>query len=466
MPVLDKYKRVKLEDIKVDREKRQRREVYSASGEFINDDGLLDSIRKHGVISPIVVRQADFTLCAGERRLEASRVLALKDVPCRFFEDLEPLEAQIIELEENARRLSLPWRDEVKTVADLHELYQKRDPKWARSDTSKALNYGQVEIALRIAQDLDSPRIADATSVRAAYNVLARIDERRIADAMSDITDHATGAFEKAGDEVSTAEEGVERAIPSQAVGGGLEGSPLQKAVILPESILNEDFMTWAEKYAGPRFNFLHCDFPYGIEAFNGPQSGRDKWITYGDDKKTYEKLIEVLCKNLDRLLAPSSHMMFWLSADVEIMWHTRQMFRALAPDLIFGEKPLIWHKTDNVGVLSDPKRGPRHVYEACLIASREDRPIVRAVSDTYGAPTDKAHHPSTKPEPVLRHFMQMFVDENTRLLDPTCGSGSALRAAESLGAKAVLGLEVSVEHADAARSALRSFRTLRRVSK
>ena len=35
-----------------------------------------------------------------------------------------------------------------------------------------------------------------------------------------------------------------------------------------------------------------------------------------------------------------------------------------------------------------------------------------------------------------------MIVDEYTNMLDPTCGSGSALRAAEALGASRMLGLE------------------------
>ena len=90
----------------------------------------------------------------------------------------------------------------------------------------------------------------------------------------------------------------------------------------------------------------------------------------------------------------------------------------------------------------------------------------MKPVSDIYDAPTDKRFHPSTKPEPMLRHFFQMFVDETTRLLDPTCGGGSALRAAESLGAKQVLGLEMEMEYFESAKSALRSFRTLRGVSK
>jgi tRNA G10 N-methylase Trm11 len=47
-----------------------------------------------------------------------------------------------------------------------------------------------------------------------------------------------------------------------------------------------------------------------------------------------------------------------------------------------------------------------------------------------------------------------MVVDENTRLLDPTCGSGSALRAADRMGAASVLGLEVNPEFASNARRA------------
>jgi DNA modification methylase len=57
----------------------------------------------------------------------------------------------------------------------------------------------------------------------------------------------------------------------------------------------------------------------------------------------------------------------------------------------------------------------------------------------------------SIKPEPVLREFFRMFVDEFTTMLDPTCGSGTALRAAEGLGAKRVLGIEIDKEFVDRA---------------
>jgi len=162
--------------------------------------------------------------------------------------------------------------------------------------------------------------------------------------------------------------------------------------------------------------------------------------------------------------MAPSAHLIFWFS--MEYYWLTLERFRKWAPSLTVQVFPLIWHKSDNVGILADPKRGPRRIYETALIASREDRFIVKSVSNHYSCPTDKAHHPSTKPEPMLRYFFQMFVDEHTRMLDPTCGGGSALRAAESLGAGHVLGLEKSEQYYNNAVTALRTFRTLRAVNK
>ena len=45
-------------------------------------------------------------------------------------------------------------------------------------------------------------------------------------------------------------------------------------------------------------------------------------------------------------------------------------------------------------------------------------------------------------------HFFRMFVDENTYMLDPTCGSVTALRAAEAHKAAYVLAFEINEEFA------------------
>jgi DNA modification methylase len=125
---------------------------------------------------------------------------------------------------------------------------------------------------------------------------------------------------------------------------------------------------------------------------------------------------------------------------------------------------PLVWLKSDNAGIAPDPRRTPRQIYETALLCHRGERPIVRIVANAVAHPTEKSLHPSTKPEPVLQHFFTMLVDNTTRILDPTCGSGTALRVAEALGAEFVYGLDVDAEHVDNASVALRKARIRRNV--
>ena len=126
---------------------------------------------------------------------------------------------------------------------------------------------------------------------------------------------------------------------------------------------------------------------------------------------------------------------------------------------------PLIWMKSDGAGIIPDPERGPRQIYETCLFGSRGDRKIVRASANAFSAPSVRDKHMSEKPEAMLRYFFGMFIDENSIVLDPTCGSGAALRAAESMGAKFTLGLEINEECAERARDALRRARVLRKAA-
>lgn len=46
----------------------------------------------------------------------------------------------------------------------------------------------------------------------------------------------------------------------------------------------------------------------------------------------------------------------------------------------------------------------------------------------------------------MLRYFFNMFVDSSTIMLDPTCGSASAVKAAAWRQAPKVLGLERDLE--------------------
>jgi ParB family transcriptional regulator, chromosome partitioning protein len=451
MPIEDKYDRIPLEKIVTG--KRQRKSV--------NVDDILTSIEARGVYNPIIVEtlpDGTYKLIAGERRLVASKQLGLKDIPCRFAKDLSKIELRIVEIEENVKRTDLPWQDEAEGICEIHDLYVLLDSEWTQIRTANEIGMtpGYVSRMLRIAKCLDDPQIRGAATWAAASTILSRRDARQADDMLSDIIDAGESAFGNG------SEEEPSKGSEPQTKDSDSGGEP--KILKAESSILNEDFLEWASNYKGQKFNFIHCDFPYGLDIFKGKFVSRDREVVYDDRPDLYWDLLKCLCENLDGLMAHSAHIMFWYS--MEFYFETSEFLRQNAPTLDMQKFPLIWLKSDNAGIMPDAKRGPRRIYETALIGSREDRFIVRPVSNGYPAPIDRRHHTSTKPEPVLRHFFQMFVDESTRLLDPTCGSGSAIRAAESLNAKHVIGLEIDKEVCDEARAALRHFRVLRSASR
>lgn len=444
MSITDTYARVACATILINRENRQRK--------TIDTKGLKDSIARRGVLQPIIITR-DLLLMAGERRLTASLELGLPDIPCRFFEDLSSTETMIVELEENLKRSDLSWQDTAAAIAQLHSIYLSSDSTWTHGKTGEAVGLEASYIGrfLRVASELSNPAIARQAALETAFNMLKRADERRSADALSEIMSASHEVVMPAA--LPEGEESSEGEEPSEEEPATAAPAP---------SILHTPFAFWAKTYSGLPFNFLHCDFPYGINVFDGEYGDNTGEQGYSDTKDVYFDLIEVLAEHQDKLISHSAHVMFWFS--MEHYETTMFMFRALFPDMVWQKFPLIWMKSDNVGIMPDPKRGPRRIYETCLIGTRGDRPVVKPIANAYSCPTDKRFHPSTKPEPMLRHFFQMFVDNGTRMLDPTCGSGSALRAAVTAGAESVLGLEMDKEYFDVASKAFETFMRLRKI--
>jgi len=442
----DSYLRVPLDQITVLRDTRQRKSID------VSD--LLGSIRQRGVLNPVIL-SPEYELVAGERRLEASRQLGLADIPVRFTNQIPLLELQIIELEENLKRKDLDWKDQTEAIQRIHQLYCQQSASWTQEQTAEAISLtpGMISMYLAVAKEMPQGKIQGATTVREAYNTLKRQDQRKAGEALEELA----GAFsgEDAKQEEGAASSGQQQGSSGQA------SRPVSPP---PTDILNLSFLDWAPSYAGPKFNLVHCDFPYGIDLFSGPQGrGADRQEGYADQKDVYFTLLESFCLHLDRFMSLSSHLMFWYSAKYH--FETMDFFAKHAPSLEFSPYPLVWGKSDNAGIAGDAKRDFRHTYETCLFATRGGRNLVGTKGDWYSAPTDRSLHPSTKPEPMLRHFMSALVDDSTNLLDPTCGSGAALRAAESLGSQRVLGLEIDQDHYRNALAALRESRLKRRAS-
>lgn len=453
-----------LDQIWIDRDGRQRREIET--------EDLESSIKLHGLLQPVVVELTEpelqgskppFKLIAGERRLTAVQKLGHTVIEAREVTDLDPIERQLLELEENIKRQDLTWQEIATAVARVHSLHLSLDTEWTMGDTAQAcgLTISTISLYLRVFAEMgENVRVSEAGTAREAYNIVTRRDARSAGQALEELI----APIARPLTQIEVPLPGTVEIPPARPQPLALVPAVSKPIGPLPasETILQASFLDWAPQYSGPRFNFIHCDFPYGIDFASGPQGLGSEESVYSDEKDVYFKLLDCLLDNLDRLLGVSGHIMFWYSEQHGDA--TRALLRAKAPSLKLLRHPLVWLKSDNAGIAPDSRRTPRHIYETAMVLSRGDRQIVRVKADGYSAPTNKTLHPSTKPEPMLRFFFEMFVDDYTQMLDPTAGSGAALRAAESLSAKSVLGLEIDQQYILPARRALEDARKKRKA--
>ena len=396
-----------ISSITVNRDKRQRKELTKI-------EELAASIAKVGLINPIVVTP-EYELVAGERRLTAVQSLGHTHVACQFTTDLDELALHEIELEENVKRVDLPWQDECKAIEDYHKFKASSNEAWTMNDTADALNIARTKVgqAIAIAKELASgnERVIEAPKFSTARGIVERAAERKRTSTLNTI---------------AAVVEDKEPAAPTVPV-------------------LNTSFIDWYQSYTGPQFNFIHCDFPYGVNADKHAQGAASELGGYEDSFSVYTALLDALENAMPKLVAESAHIMFWFSMD----FYQLTFDRLTKMGWRINPFPLIWHKSDNSGILPDPQRGPRRIYETCFFGSLGDRKIVRSVSNVVAAPVTKEIHMSEKSLPMLTKFMEMFVDEHTVMLDPTCGSGNSLKAALKHRAHSVLGLEINKEFYD-----------------
>lgn len=406
-----KFTTFPIPSITIERSERQRRELTGI-------EDLAESIRRTGLINPIVITQ-DGVLVAGERRLTACKMLGWTSIPAQFTSDLSALELHVIELEENIKREQLSWQDECLAVKRFHELKMEMEEDWDPTKTATALGATPQYVGQRviIAKEIEdgNERISSADKFSVARNLVQRDTERR--------------------------KSSVLETLGASLIPPSISDEPAPKTKPTPPILLT-DFHQWQGDYAGQKFNLIHCDFPYGINVGDSPRQNSSIAEHYEDSPDVYFKLLATFGLAMQNVVAESAHLIFWFT-----MHYYSETLAALE---FMGWKvdpfPLIWHKSDNAGVAPDPQRRPRRTYETAFFASRGDRKLTqagaRSASFAFPGKIGGEAHMSAKPVPMLTHFLSMVCDEYSTVFDPTCGSGNALKAATALGASSVLGLE------------------------
>ena len=355
---------IPIAQIIVNRDIRQRREIT-------NIKALAASIDTVGLLQPIIVDK-DYNLIAGERRLEAMKYLGRVTIDVNYRENLTDEDRVRIELEENIKREKITWQEKIKAIYELNLLTESIEVTAITLGLSK--NYTQKQVRLGKAM-LTDPSLAKYRTHRTAMAAFVIKETEAIESQLNDMI---------LGDDDELVEP--DAIIP-------FKNDPFT---------LNKSFFEWVVDYAGPRFNFIHCNFP--------------------NDEK-YFSTIDAFCTNRSKFLAQSSHIMFWLP--MSQYTSTINLFSKLAPEIVWDAYPFIWQNSDRQ-------------YPTAIIGTSGGRTLQASEIDniiTYVS-LDEVIAPF-----IMEYFFEAFIDSETSFLDLNCHEGDSTRIAYDLGAINAVGL-------------------------
>ncbi|MCC8075755.1 MAG: ParB/RepB/Spo0J family partition protein [Clostridiales bacterium] len=126
-----------------------------------NPEGLKElaaSIQEHGVLQPLSVRRLSggkYELISGERRLRASRLAGLEQVPC-ILVNADDLESSLLALIENLQRRDLDFVEEATALQTLISTYHL-----SQEEAAKRVGKSQSAVANKLRLLKLSPALLD-----------------------------------------------------------------------------------------------------------------------------------------------------------------------------------------------------------------------------------------------------------------------------------------------------------------
>lgn len=437
---------IELEEIIMQDEERHRQE-YTGIAE------LARSIKLDGQISAIVIDDHN-KIIAGGRRLMAFRELAKQDkkfekIRAVRFSSLNDMQKLQVEFAENEHRKALTPMERLNAVNLAIDAIAKTLKKEPLAVTDKEVH----EVLL--------VPLSAVTSLRNMGKAMKALDEKDPDKVKQIISDRGgsqqklarafgkTNAQNSMNEQTAILDAATQEVLAAEAKESGVVQQVKQE--ILDYDIIHGNYEEIMGKYTGKPFNVLHGDPPYGV----GMHTGMQGMANYKDDPAQLQKFMLFVQNNHERFLSSQAHVIHWLAPST--LEYVAGIYKSIGFDI--DTNYLYWHKTDGRGVLRNPERFPRNNMEVALFGYRGARHVAKkGVSNVTAFPRGGNElHESPKPLEVMKHFMQLCIsnENDSSVLDLTCGSGQALAAARFFGAKRCLGVEIDISHVRTAKNQL-----------
>lgn len=388
-------------------EERQRREFDSAQLEE-----LAESIHSEiGLLQPIVLREDQRTLVAGERRCRAvssltddykhdGKIIACGSIPFVTVSELSEEQLREAELAENAIRVDLSWQERARAIAELHEF--------------RVAQRGEYDRSTGEGQTLQ----ATATEIRGAPAKGSQVQE--VADALL-LTEFLDDPLVAAAGDIKTAKKAIREELANQ--------ERLKRAEIFDGAetkhnlILGSAFDT--ELPTG-EYSVILTDPPYGIDAHKKDTFDSDTH-EYDDSLDAFRKIAKWLPQYTFEIAAEQAHL--YVFCDIRRFHELFVEFELSGWEV--WTRPLIWDK-GNTGSYGNIEFGPRACYEAILYANKGKRKANAGYRDVLNI-TQKTNnkHPAGKPIELYSELLKRSTLPGDHVLDLFAGSGPIFPAAE-----------------------------------
>jgi len=412
--------------------------------EFKNISELSDSIKKHGLIHPIVVTPLEeedkpsregvkFRLVAGERRFRAMCLLAWKEFPAILLQECSPLQRKEIELEENIQRSNLEWQEEAEMFAQIHELKQKiYGPALGKSDetddSEKPEGWGVKDTAelTNTSSGAVSKKIKLAKKLRERPELKKRVKNLPASAAMREI-------------------ERIEKAERLERLHKDSKSSFSTK-------LLHGSCLDLIKDVKSESIDLVLTDPPYGatyIDKEHKKDTKRKDNSLFGtltdQDNLTAPKvasLFEALSPELFRVMKTGSHFYIFFALEC---------FHSISSSLqdsgfITSTVPLVWDKGRSTSSFKGYKYQGSH--ELILFGHKPPNPrrLAKGSRDVLSFKPQSGKvklHPFEKPLDLLDFLIVQSTFLGQKVLDPFAGSASTLKAAAACG-RVGLGFELN----------------------
>ncbi len=405
--------KVKITEIIVDKDRGRK--------DFGKIDELADSIKRHGLLHPLVVQQAadwkHVKLIAGERRLRACIFAGLSEVEVTLKEDTDDITRKEMELEENVVREDLTWPERCETVRQLDELKRKKYGAATQSRASEGWGIKETAACLGCSVGVVSEDIKLAKQIKANPAILKKVGH---------LPKHA-----------------ARRVIKQEE-----QALALRKKVDNKELTISADLMLGKceeliDTLEDESVSMLLTDPPFGIADISSVGASGHKAMTYNittsnvatEDsmRACYKKLLPKLYKKMK----PGAHIYMFFAHG----WYCELIKMLRANGFLIGDVPIIWHKRRTSIVGKCKYYTPS--FESILFGHRlpYTRPLKKPIADVFSISAvspQKKVHPLQKPDALIRAFIEQSTDVGELVLDCFCGSAQTLVTAKKLQRRAV----------------------------